>query len=138
MNKLIKLLCGGMLLSACAQLHSAEWTDLTKTGGEGLFGENCGMCHRANGMGTGILARRLDPEQALLENRRDLQPDFSAELALAGDPVALTDIRDHLWDNRRDLPLFDNARFTADWSALVERMVERWQQGLAPAALPAM
>jgi len=76
MKNSIKITLGTLLLTLCVQLQAQEWTDLTNTDGENLFGENCGMCHRANGMGTGILARRLDPEQALLENRRDLQPEF--------------------------------------------------------------
>jgi mono/diheme cytochrome c family protein len=60
-------------LPACAQ---DDWVDLPKTSGEGLFGEKCGMCHRVAGMGTGILGRRLSPEQALLENREDLQVPY--------------------------------------------------------------
>ena len=35
---------------------------------------------------------------------------------------ALCDIRDHLWDNRRDLPLFDNPRFSAELGDLLGRM----------------
>ncbi len=58
-------------------------------------------------------------------------------VALATQPGELQRLRDHLWDHRRDLPLFDNERFTAELAALFERMVGRWQQGLAPAALPA-
>ena len=42
------------------------------------------MCHRATGMGTGILARRMSPELALLENRRDLQPEFVTNAVRAG------------------------------------------------------
>ena len=55
---------------------------------------------------------------------------------LAEDRQALCDIRDHLWDNRRDLPLFDNTRFTAELSEMMWRMACRWQQGLAPQHLP--
>ena len=55
---------------------------------------------------------------------------------LAEDGEALCDIRDHLWDQRRDLPLFDNARFSAELGDVLGRMAGRWQQGLPPAALP--
>ncbi|MFO1270960.1 MAG: tetratricopeptide repeat protein [Rubrivivax sp.] len=58
-------------------------------------------------------------------------------VALATRPGELQRMRDHLWDNRRDLPLFDNERFTAELAALFERMVGRWQQGQAPQALAA-
>jgi predicted O-linked N-acetylglucosamine transferase (SPINDLY family) len=58
-------------------------------------------------------------------------------VALATVPGELARQRDHLWDNRRDLPLFDNHRFTTELAALFERMAGRWQQGLPPAALPA-
>jgi len=68
-----------LLLAAAFTSSSAlaeEWISLEKTDGAALFGEKCGMCHRATGMGTGILARRMSAELALLENRTDLQPDF--------------------------------------------------------------
>jgi len=45
------------------------------TGGEALYVEYCAMCHAANGMGTGLLARRQRPE-ALLERRGDLAAAF--------------------------------------------------------------
>ncbi len=64
------------LMTFAVPLHAEEWVSLEKTEGNALFGEKCGMCHRATGMGTGILARRMTPELALLENRRDLQPEF--------------------------------------------------------------
>jgi len=44
------------------------------TGGEALYVEYCAMCHAANGMGTGLLARRRD--DALLEQRGDLAAAF--------------------------------------------------------------
>ena len=58
-------------------------------------------------------------------------------VALAMDPGELEAARDHLWDNRRDLPLFDNERFTGELAALFDRMAQRWQQGLPPAPLEA-
>jgi cytochrome c553 len=57
-----------------SSVMAEEWVSLEKADGAALFGEKCGMCHRATGMGTGILARRMSPELALLENRTDLQP----------------------------------------------------------------
>ena len=64
--------------------YAQEWTSLEKTTAPELFGEKCGMCHRATGMGTGILARRMSPELALLENREDLQPEFVATVVRNG------------------------------------------------------
>ena len=43
---------------------------------EALFVEKCGMCHRQMGMGTIILARRMDPNVAFLEHRTDLTRDY--------------------------------------------------------------
>jgi cytochrome c553 len=42
---------------------------------EALFVEKCGMCHRQMGMGTVILARRMDPKVATLEAHSDLTAD---------------------------------------------------------------
>jgi len=77
-----KSLCLRLLTCACAlagwvQLQAdEEWIELGNTSGEALYVEKCGMCHRANGMGTTLLARRYDAEQSVLENRRDLQSVF--------------------------------------------------------------
>ena len=46
------------------------------TDGHALFGEKCAMCHGPGGMGTGLLARRIDPKIAELEKRSDLSPDY--------------------------------------------------------------
>ena len=40
------------------------------TGGEALYVEHCASCHAPNGMGTGLLARRVQPP--LLEARDNL------------------------------------------------------------------
>ncbi len=61
---------------AATAASAEEWISLEKADGAALFGEKCGMCHRATGMGTGLLSRRMSAELALLENRRDLQPEF--------------------------------------------------------------
>ena len=55
---------------------------------------------------------------------------------LAEDGEALCDIRDHLWDNRRDLPLFDNTRFSHELGDVLGKMASRWQHGLPPLAMP--
>lgn len=52
--------------------------------GAALFEEKCGMCHRSGGMGTGLLARRLPGEQALLENRRELTAEYIAVVIRTG------------------------------------------------------
>jgi cytochrome c553 len=49
-----------------------------KSPDEALFVEKCGMCHRQMGMGTVILARRLDPKIATLEARTDLAAEWIA------------------------------------------------------------
>jgi len=81
--------CFSLILSLVwmpAPLMGQEgWTSLEKTGGENLFQEKCGMCHGdAMGMGTGLLGRRLPAEQALLENREDLQVPFIKNVVRAG------------------------------------------------------
>lgn len=56
----------------------------SRSANEALFVEKCGMCHRQMGMGTVILARRMDPKLAMLEARRDLTPDYVIQAARAG------------------------------------------------------
>ena len=56
----ILLLGAAILLPLIAQ--SAE------PSGKQLFNQKCAMCHGAVGMGTGLLARRMKPEIAPLEN----------------------------------------------------------------------
>ncbi len=55
-----------------------------RTPDEALFVEKCGMCHRQMGMGTVILARRMDPKLAPLEARSDLTPDFITTVVRQG------------------------------------------------------
>ncbi len=52
------------------------------TGGEKLFVEHCAMCHGPNGMGTGLLARRVQP--ALLEQRNNLAAAYVITAARRG------------------------------------------------------
>jgi cytochrome c553 len=60
------------------QDRSSQSTD------EALFVEKCGMCHRQMGMGTVILARRMDPKVAMLESRADLTADYITAAARQG------------------------------------------------------
>ncbi len=52
------------------------------TGGEKLFLEHCAMCHGANGMGTGLLGRRIDVP--LLEKRKGLGAKYVITAARNG------------------------------------------------------
>ena len=52
--------------------------------GKALFKEKCAMCHGVGGMGTGLLARRMDPAIAELEKRTDLTPDYVTQAARTG------------------------------------------------------
>ncbi len=49
-----------------------------------LYVEKCSMCHRQMGMGTVILARRMEPKLAMLEARDDLTPEFVRVVARQG------------------------------------------------------
>jgi predicted O-linked N-acetylglucosamine transferase (SPINDLY family) len=46
--------------------------------------------------------------------------------------------REHLVAHRHQLPLFDGARFTRDFEALLQRMWDRHEAGLAPDHLTAI
>jgi mono/diheme cytochrome c family protein len=52
------------------------------TGGEALYVQHCAMCHGPNGMGTGLLARRIDTP--LLEKRQGLGVRYVISAARAG------------------------------------------------------
>ena len=52
------------------------------TGGEKLYVEHCAMCHGPNGMGTGLLGRRVRP--ALLEKRSGLAAQYVIMAARRG------------------------------------------------------
>jgi len=53
-------------------------------------------------------------------------------ISLANDPAPLRAAQRHLVDHRRTLPLFDGARFARDFEALLQRMWDRHEAGLAP------
>jgi mono/diheme cytochrome c family protein len=52
--------------------------------GKVSFEASCGMCHRQGGMGTVILARRMDAKLAPLEARTDLTAEFVIQAARSG------------------------------------------------------
>jgi len=41
-----------------------------------MFMRRCGVCHLEGGMGTMVLARRLPPDQAKLQDRPGLRPEY--------------------------------------------------------------
>jgi predicted O-linked N-acetylglucosamine transferase (SPINDLY family) len=82
---------------------------------------------------AGSLLNAVGLPELAVDNAEDYE---TLAVRLAQDHEALADIRDHLWDNRRDLPLFDNQRFTAEFGAVLERMVGHWAAGGRPQALP--
>lgn len=55
--------------------------------------------------------------------------------ALAGEPSTLAALKAHLNEHRMALPLFDSDRFARNFEALLVRMHERAEAGLAPAPL---
>ncbi|MFC7049849.1 c-type cytochrome [Emcibacter nanhaiensis] len=71
----ITLLSG--LFTICARGEEAAMLD-----GKALFHEKCAMCHRVMGMGTGLLARRVD--EPFLEKRTDLTADYVIHAARSG------------------------------------------------------
>ena len=74
----IRLFLFMMIFSSLNTSHAAS-DDLN---GEALFVEKCAMCHRERGMGTGLLARRM--ETALLEERTDLNSQAVIIMARMG------------------------------------------------------
>jgi len=78
---LIKSLVMGVLpLLATAALAQQPAT----LDGKALFNEKCAMCHNSSGMGTGLLARRVDPAVAELEKRSDLTAAYVVRAARVG------------------------------------------------------
>jgi mono/diheme cytochrome c family protein len=50
--------------------------------GKALFHDKCAMCHGPGGMGTGLLARRVQPGE--LEKRDNLNADYVFQYARRG------------------------------------------------------
>lgn len=64
--------------------------------GQALFHAKCGMCHGAGGMGTGLLARRVQPAE--LEKRSNLNAAYVFQYARRGfgnmPPITPGDVSD--------------------------------------------
>ncbi len=73
-----RLLIASLLsLAAGAAMAQAPALD-----GKALFHEKCAMCHGPGGMGTGLLARRVQPPE--LEKRDNLNADYVFQYARRG------------------------------------------------------
>jgi predicted O-linked N-acetylglucosamine transferase (SPINDLY family) len=83
---------------------------------------------------AGSLLNAVGLPELAVEDPQDYE---TLAVRLAEDREALGDIRDHLWDQRRDLALFDNTRFCGEFESLVERIVGHWAAGGSPQAVPA-
>jgi cytochrome c553 len=81
-KRLLLLLAGMVALPVLAQakvenpFRGVMQDRTSRSSDEALYVEKCSMCHRQMGMGTVILARRMDSKIAMLEARRDLTADF--------------------------------------------------------------
>lgn len=84
MKNVLHVSCLLLVYFGASAVRAQEWVDTGNSEPEPLFAEKCGMCHRAQGMGTTLLQRRYEPELALLENRRDLTPEFIRTVVRAG------------------------------------------------------
>jgi mono/diheme cytochrome c family protein len=59
------------MASALMLIATSAWS-ADSSSGRALYEEKCAMCHRAQGMGTGLLARRYPKGQEELEQRTSL------------------------------------------------------------------
>ena len=80
----IHTLIQSLLLSALPLLAGVAGAAQPALDGKSLFNEKCAMCHNAIGMGTGLLARRVDPAVAELEKRSDLTAAYVVRAARVG------------------------------------------------------
>jgi mono/diheme cytochrome c family protein len=86
------LLCALLAIPAAAQqdtkienpFRGVMQDRTSRSADERLYVEKCSMCHRQMGMGTVILARRMDPKIARLELRNDLTTDYISAAARQG------------------------------------------------------
>ena len=79
--RLMLVLAGVLCITPRA--HAVDTADDSASGAQ-LFASRCGMCHRAGGMGTGLLSRRPNGGSGLLEERRDLTSAFVVAVVRAG------------------------------------------------------
>jgi len=71
-----------MIAAAAAVSASAALAQAPALDGKALFHEKCAMCHGPGGMGTGLLARRVQPAE--LEKRTNLNADYVFQYARRG------------------------------------------------------
>ena len=78
------LVVGGAALAQPAPAPKPETRSSrpNASGGEAQYLEHCAMCHGPNGMGTGLLGRRMQP--ALLELRANLPAAYVIQAARRG------------------------------------------------------
>ena len=62
----------------------------------------------------------------------DVEDYKRAIRALAAEPALLAGYKQHLNEGRMELPLFDSTRYTAEFDALLARMLVVWRAGQAP------
>ena len=62
----------------------------------------------------------------------DVEDYKRAIRALAAEPALLAGYKQHLNEGRMELPLFDSTRYTAEFDALLARMLAVWRAGQAP------
>jgi mono/diheme cytochrome c family protein len=86
-----------LLLIGIASLASIA-VQAAEPEGKQLFQQKCAMCHGPVGMGTGLLARRMKPEVAQLEQRDDLSAAYVEKAARIGvlnmPPITRGDVSD--------------------------------------------
>ena len=68
--------------TAAAQAAQPAPKESAAPDGKALFREKCAMCHDKAGMGTGLLARRVQPAELLL--RSDLNAAYVIQAARVG------------------------------------------------------
>jgi len=73
-----------LLAALLPVLALASLTARADSEGERLYVEKCAMCHRAGGMGAGLLSRRYPKGQELLENRTNLSAAFVSQVVRHG------------------------------------------------------
>lgn len=86
-------------LAACAMGFTAGvMAQQPDADGKVLFEHKCAMCHGKDGMGTGLLARRMNPAIAELQKRDDLGAAYVTKVARIGignmPPITRGDVSD--------------------------------------------
>lgn len=70
------------LIAIAATMIFATAASAQAPDGKVLFHQRCAMCHGPGGMGTGLLARRVQPAE--LEKRTNLSADYVFQYARRG------------------------------------------------------